>query len=218
MAMGDVYELVHVQRLLGQEVLNTYYYEQRNAVVVVGETVALALADQWYAQHLHSILQIQGPDCVTTGVRVKNLFDLADFGERLSSDPGQWAGGGNTDAAFTAVAFKETLDTRAVGAGAKRIAGVTTDVSLDGVLTNGTFITAANTAAGILGSPVTNGAIIPIDTWYPVVVKRVRSGTPHAYHYRLPAVLAEKILGNIASVAVNLILSSQVSRKIGRGA
>lgn len=218
MAVNDVYEIIVTGTLLGQDVVNTYFYEQQNAVIVIGITIAQALLNEFGGQVWPLITATQGSDYRGKTIRVNNLFDLSDSAENAVADVGSWAGGGNIDSAFTAVAYVLSVVGRSVRQGHKRIGGITEDVSTDGVITSSTYITAANALAAGLAAPITNGAIIPINTWYPCVVKRVRSGTKPDYKYRLPETLAEKVLQLIVDVTPNLILSSQVSRKIGRGA
>lgn len=218
MAVSDVYNLIVRGTLFGQEIINSYFYQQRTPVITIGETIAGALVDQWVSQIMGPVTAVQSADYIVVDVKCDNLFDVADSADGTLSYPGTWGGGGNTDSAFTALGFDLDVVGRAVRRGHKRLAGITEDVSTDGVVTNGTYITAANAAASAMLRPVTNGAFIPIDTWYPIVVKRVRSGTRPDFHYRLPLTLLETVLQDITNVTARLILTSQVSRKIGRGA
>ena len=119
------------------------------------------------------------------------------------------------------VAARFTLpgDNPAVAQGSKRIPGISEAAQVDNVL-----VTAAGAAArwqefaDQLSTPLKSHPAMLSDLWLPVVLKRVREGLPGAYTYRMPTSQAEKVVSHILVAAVNILLTSQISRKIGIGA
>jgi hypothetical protein len=221
MGVGDVYELVDVQDLYGQEVLNTYTYQQTAAVIPVSPTpnVAAVFASQWSDQILPTIAAMQVGDLVHNEIRVRNLFNDDDAYSLLISLPGSRSpASADTGPSFEAVGFAEEPSSGAVKQGAKRIAGIYGGISLDGVITNTTDLPLIDAVADILKLNVTAGTLIPLDSWSPIIVKRVRSGTSPNYEYRLPENSGELVFGFIIEVIFNLLVTTQVSRKVGRGA
>lgn len=218
MALDDVYEIVDVQSLYGQEVLNVYYYQQDILFLPVFPTIAQSLADRFQAEILPSLLACQTGDILHTAIRVRNLFDDSDAYEKPVSAPGTgWAASSSTVPAFTSIGVTLAGDNAAVRDGAKRIAG-TLNTPTDGIITDATLLGALNTLMTELEDWITDGGGVPTDIWKPVVVKRVRSGAPGAYEYRLPENLAETVLSNVVDALYALVMTTQISRKIGVGA
>lgn len=217
MAVGDVYEVVCEQLYGTSTILNVFYYEQIAIVVPgAGFTVAGLLAEQWDEQVGSAIRAMQNVDVVHNEVRCRNLFDASDAG----SFPVSEAGGASEAEGmgpFVAMGWALNGDNPAVKNGAKRIVGVGESWQTDGILTNGAILAALEAVGTALEANVTAGDVIPTDTWAPVIVKRVRSGSPGSYEYRLPASRGETVLSRIASALLNVVLTSQVSRKYGRG-
>lgn len=217
MAVGDVYELVCDQLYGTSTVLNVFYYEQISIVVPAeGFTIAGLLAEQWDEQVGSVIRGSQNVDVIHNEVRCRNLFDASDAGLYAVDEPG---GNNSTDGMgpFVAMSYKLFGANPAVKNGAKRFVGVHEGIQTDGVIDNAEFITYAEDVAEALAANVTAGDVIPSDTWRPVIVKRVRSGTAGAYEYRLPESSGETVLSQIASALLSVVLTSQVSRKFGRG-
>jgi len=217
MAVGDVYELVAAQLYGTSTVLNVFYYEQISIVIPAdGFTIAALLAEQWDEQIGTVIRDLQNVDVVWDEVRCRNLFDSSDAGSYVVSDTGT-ASETEGLGPFVATAFQLFGDNPAVKNGAKRFVGVVESWQVDGILTSSPIITQGELVAEALATNVTAGDVIPSDTWAPVIVKRVRSGTAGAYEYRLPESTGETVLSRIASALLSTFLSSQVSRKYGRG-
>jgi hypothetical protein len=217
MAVGDVYEVVAEQLYGTSTVLNVFYYEQIAIVVPAdGFTIGALLAEQWDEQIGSVIRSVQNVDVVWNEVRCRNLFDASDAGIYPVDEAG---GASDTEGMgpFIAMAFKLNGSNPAVRNGSKRIVGVAESWQTDGILTNGTILTALEAVTDALSTNVTAGDVIPADTWAPTIVQRVRSGTPGAYEYRLPESRGETVLSRIASALLSVVLTSQVSRKYGRG-
>ena len=220
MTVGDVYELVDVQTFLGQEVLNVYFYEQIALLVILdpSETLASVLANQWIAGPLDTIKAGQSGDVTHTAIRVRNLFDESDQAEVLISLPGLFsASSGDSDSAFVALGIKESTNNGSIRPGSKRIAGQPSNVTVDGVITDSTYLTSSLNTANTLSDNIPSDAPIPVDTWQPVVVKRIKETIAGKVKYRLPNVITEKVVGIVVSALFNAVLTSQVSRKVGHG-
>jgi hypothetical protein len=212
MAAGDVYEVVDKYTVIGKQAQNVYFYEQREAFVPSVPTTAQALAEEWIETVLPAVAWCQSPDAVHTEVVVRNLFDDVDAFTAVSGAVGTGGGIADTATSFTAYGLTLKTDNAAVRAGAKRIGGVDETFMTDGVA-SGLIIGRLDLLATALSQPITGGLIISDDIMFPVVVQRIRTGTPGEYVYRLPESTGETVLGTIIDVLVSLIVTSQVSRK-----
>lgn len=213
--INDVFELTHVQSLQGQEVTNVYFYSADEIFVTTYPTWSQLLAENWVTQILPDVLAAQSVACFTTGVRVRDLFDPDDSFEMVVSDAGAVAV--DPLATFDALSFSITGETAAVRKGAKRIAGVPDVWEASGTIIDPDGIAAGTALAEAIGRAVQVGTIIMDDVFFPVLVKRVRSGTPGNYEYRLPENSGETIKTRILNVLFEILTTSQVSRKIGVG-
>lgn len=206
MAFQDVYELVDVQDMAGQEVLNVYFYENNNALN--GGATAADLANAFVEQVLPSIIAIQSDNVTHTEIRVRNLFAPADNHVLAVSEEG--VNGTDTMPTFNAIGYRLVQNNGAIRNGAKRIAGVPEEVSTDGVLTGTTYLEALDTLGEAMASTL---SILLADVFMPVVVGRVLDGG----QYRLPESAEEAVLGAIVEAVFNVLVTSQTSRKIGVG-
>nr|CRY96414.1 hypothetical protein [uncultured prokaryote] len=217
MASGDIYEVTDVQTWGGQQFLNVYFYEQRTAFAPIGITTAQALADEWSDTVLPAILPTQGSDLLHVQTVVRNLFDDTDAGISITGLAGTDAAAeGGSMPAFNAWGLTLNTDNAGIRPGSKRIGGLIEEAQQGGVPT-ASAITALNAAADAIGAPIEGGLIISDDVMFPVVVKRVREGTEGNYTYRLPETSGEAVVGTIIEVLVRLLVTSQVTRKIGVG-
>lgn len=220
MAAGDIYEVSDDQTLFSQQIGNVYFYRQALEFVTTDPTKAQTLAQNWVAQMLDKVRAIQTPDVLHTRIRVRNLYNESDAYELSISLAGNAgvASTGQTTSPFDAYAFAMDGSNAAVRDGQKRIAGVDEGWVLDGALNPATYDgTAFVNAANAMAAPVTVGLIIPDNVFLPVVVKRIREGAPGAYTYRLPESSGEGVWSQIVVGLYKLIITSQVSRKIGVG-
>lgn len=218
MAVGDVYEVVSQQLYGTSTILNVFYYEQIGVVVpLAGQTIATILAEQFDDQVGSVFRNYQTSDVTHVQVLARNLFDDSDAGSFAVAETGG-AGDAETLPPFVAISFALFGDNPAVKNGSKRIVGIAESNVADGLITNSEYVSNMETVAAAFAANITAGEVIPTDTWAPVIVKRVRSGSPGSYEYRLPESIGETVLSRIAGALVNLVLSSQVSRKFGRGA
>ena len=103
-----------------------------------------------------------------------------------------------------------TSDTRP---GSKRFGGVDEAQITDGVVTDAGTITGMNDLADQLADQLVDTTLGLVAWGVPVIVKRILDGDT----YRLPTSLGELVTNTIIGAAASLIVSSQNSRKIGRG-
>lgn len=216
MAVNDIYEVTDVQTLNSQQVLNVYFYEQRAAFVPLAGSTAQALADEWVESVLPAILACQTTDLVHVEVRVRNLFDASDAGIAVAGATGVIIDAAGTLPPFNAFGFQLNTDNAGIRPGSKRLAGVAEFAQNDGVPDAAILVT-LNTAADTMAEPITGGLIIEDDIMFPVVVQRVRTGVPGAYEYRLPETSGEATVGLIIETLVKMLITSQISRKVGVG-
>lgn len=216
MATGDVYEVTHRGTMSNQAVNNVYFYQQRAAFVPSSGTIAQALADAWGEILIPEVLAIASSDYRSDSVDVRNLFDPTDQGQYVDGSLG--SGGTTMDSLPVHDAWGLQLkhDYAGMRPGGKRYAGVPESSQVDGIPTSG-MITALNSFGEALAAPIQGGLIITDNIMFPVVVKRVRTGSPGAYTYRLPENSGELIVGTIIEVLVRLLVTTQNSRKIGVG-
>lgn len=118
---------------------------------------------------------------------------------------------------FSAVSFDLNGDNPAVKNGKKRFAGLNEGQQVDGVITESSTITRLGQLADALETPVTVGTVIQNNVFIHVIVKRIRSGGPGAYTYRLPDNALEATLSAVIVAAFNALITTQISRKIGVG-
>lgn len=206
-SVGDVLQLVDEQVQDSQQVLNVYFY--RLDTPVVGNAAQMLVAS-WVDQVLPDIVDWQASDIVHTSVTAKNLFNEAEEYTELMSVPGDR----DVDVfpPFNAVGFRLIGDNAAVRDGQKRFAGVPEDSAEDGVFDDAGFLAAMTALAVTLATGLPIG--LDIDALMPVIVGRILSGGS----YRLPTNSGEAVLSNIVDALFNIDVTSQTSRKIGRGA
>jgi hypothetical protein len=196
MASGDHYQLNDFQDLLGQQVLNVYFYQstagfgnqaEQLCAVFISTMLPVLVAAQ-SAQLTHTTTQALGQE------------HLDDF---FSQAPGSGSVGTQSDDVqdpFGCYAFRYNRSTREHRNGAKRIGGVPLNVPVSGVI-NGSFIaTFLDPIASAMESDLTDG----VNTFKPVIRSRV--GTPPVNAYF-----------DLSSVQY-VRYSTQNTRKFGRGA
>lgn len=207
-AVGDIYQVVDQQRLQGQKVVNVYFY-RRTAEVLVGNP-AQQVADAFDGQVIPGIVPVQAPALTHESLIVTNLFDPSDTYTKVISEAGTWDGPDDATP-FDAFGFRLVQDNGAVRNGAKRIAGLKENQQSGGVVGGGAVAAALLVAGGAMIAGLDVGIIT--NALLPIIVKRILDGT----EYRLPTNSGEAVFGNIVDALYNVDVTSQVSRKIGRG-
>jgi hypothetical protein len=208
-ANGDLYQVIDRQRLQGQRVDNVYFYK-RNAAVITG-SVAEAVADAFDGQVIPGITPVQAPALVHESIIVTNLYDPPDTFTKAVSHPGTWDGPDDSPP-FDAFGFRLIQDNGAIRNGSKRIAGLKENQQSGGVVGGGAVAAALLVAGAAMVAGIDVGIIS--NALVPIVIKRILDGG----EYRLPTNSGEAVIGNIVDALFNVDVTSQVSRKIGRGA
>lgn len=210
-----MYELSVDANYLGKPVSNVYYYEQRSLIVPIGVTISQVLADRFDAEKLNSILAPLLSNFAARNIRVRNLFNDSDAYEKLISKSGSQTPIASNQSMPTFISFSYDLvgTNPAVKQGRKNFCGVGEGQQDGGIMTNAGLIPFLISAGAAMSSPVTNGSAIPVNTFFPVTVKRVRSGVSGEYEYRLPAFSGETVLSSITFALYRAAISSLVSRK-----
>jgi hypothetical protein len=209
MPNGDLYEVVDKQAFLGQTCLNVYFFLMTAAPL--GNDHAADVVDGFVANLLPVVAAVQSPEVTHTSVRARNLFLDSDAHESLISVAGEGTSG-DTLGTFEAFPFKLVGDNAAVRPGSKRVTGVAEFVTTDGVVTNSTTLTELVAIAAIYAAGIHFG-LLDAGTLVPVIVKRILDGGT----YRLPANDSEAVISNVVDALSSALVTSQVSRKVGRG-
>lgn len=206
MPLNKVYQLIHRQTFVGQEIINVYFYNHNSGAGGAG-ILAAAFADDL----LPAINDIQCSVIRNVELNVFNLDDLSDFANLALADGGTNAG--ESLPPTDAVGFTFKLNTRAVRPGSKRICGVPEAAQNAGSITNEAYLAQIEVLRLALADDVTGVA----DSYSPVVLKRVKTAIPGTspveYTYRLPATDAQLVMAGITSVLTTPFVTSQVSRK-----
>jgi len=218
MALGDLYQVRVGGEFAGQDWECVFYYEQRLTFVNTDPTTAQIVAERFQVQVLPSLRSLMNAEVLIDRIQAKNLFNDADAFTQIVGETGDGGLGNSYLATFNAYGFELAGDTEATRRGAKRVPGVIEEVINDGVVTDVGFIANMQDFADACTLWLSVGTVIFTDTFAPVIVKRVRSGSPGAYLYRLPENVLEKVTNTIIDVLIDLVITSQVSRKIGVGA
>lgn len=208
MAGNDVFQIIDQQTFQGQKVLNVYFY-QAGAGVGSGYD-AEDVYTAWAADVLPSIRAAQTAAITHSACIVQNLFDVSDKFVITTSLAGTRSNL-NMTPAFLSVMFALSQANGAIRNGRKAIAGLDTNDITNGVITGAAAITALGNLATAFETVIGLGSDLGLT---PVVVKRILSGGV----YRLPATLAEAVIGKVVDAVWNNIVSHQDSRQIGKGA
>lgn len=206
-SIGDVYEIVDTSSMMGQKVINVYFY--RLMATPVGFVGAQDVAQAYVDQMLPDVIAVQASDVLHQSVKARNLFDETDASELLISEAGEF--GTDSLGTFNAFPFRLVGDNAAVRAGAKRIAGIDGTGQTDGVVDAPLLLTALNALATKMGEILTFG--IGTSLIEPVIVGRI----PDGGGYRLPTNVGEAVISLVIDVLFDTLITSQVSRKVGRG-
>lgn len=215
MAIGDVYELTHVQRddTSQEQVMNKYFYRALTADATAADLIEGVQQPDGIVE---SVNALQSTRINNVLLRAINLFNLGDFLEEALA--GEGVHGGEMLPLFAAISFTFKVDTRAVRPGGKRIAGISEEMSVGGQLTATGVPALLLQAADAFSSDISLGGVA---TFRPIVVKRVDyvvdPGEPtERAGKRLPANIGELVFGNVTTVLHNTNVRHQTTRGNGR--
>lgn len=194
MAPGDIYQILDKQTLLGQEVLNVYYYKSDGGSGLQAEDLGDAFIDQM----LPDIVAMQSNELVHTEIQVNCVTNLDDFHIHplVTGNIGEFTQSVNDP--FGAYGFELIRSTRATRNGSKRIGGVPDTVVTDGVISSGA-ITLADTLATTMGGNLIAGGA----DFTPQIRHKKRTDTEFTYFD--------------AAGAIYKRYTTQNTRKFGRG-
>lgn len=214
MALGDIYEVKHVVRDFDQKHLENVYFYRHDADPAGGpySTQAERLANDWNTDVLTPMLpQIPG-GITTTQIIVRNLFDPADQYTLALNRGGTYSMAATEHMpSFTSGIVTMSTSNGLVRKGRKMLFGLAENMQKDGLFTPAGLVSIAIRAALTLVS--VSNLLGGAKAFNPVVVKRIRSGTPGNYTYRLPASQIEAVFGYVQSAVASAILTTQVTRK-----
>lgn len=224
--LNDVFEVTLSSVYLGQPCSNVFHYVWDIDFTTIpasdknpAREIALGFKRVFFDTP-PGLPQISTLDVLFTGISARNLFDDADRYELSISIPGTSGGGtspgaGESLPAFTAQSF--TLETDRAIKGKKRFPGFGETQQVDGFAIPGVATDAAWTAMQTkLAQRLPLSPLFLSNLAAPVIVKRVRSGAPGAYQYRMPSAQSEAVYGRVVRALFDILLTTQVSRKVQR--
>lgn len=221
MALGDIYAVSVFQSLNSQRVINVFYYRQFVPFDPIGTgTRAAALG----VSFRNNVI----PDwrsCAITAlsfdrVEVENLFDDTDVWSDILAQTGMRTPPPGTPTEFlpTFMSLGVTLDGQGkhVRDGKKRFAGLWEGDNINGFAGTG-VVAAYQPLIARLSQNRDYGGVLLTDGFEPIVVQRVKEMVADQQKYRLPRTRAEAVFKVITEAALSVILTTQNSRKIGKG-
>ena len=221
MALGDVYQLVVNQSLQSQKVVNVFYYEQSTPFVNnSGTTNAGVLGISFRANVIPTWRSYAVTQLAFESIEVENLFDDTDTWVDILALNGQRAApSGSTPEilpAFTSLGI--TLDGagKQVRDGKKRLAGLWEGDSVSGFAATG-LVAACQPLLTRFAEGRDYGSPTLAEGFRPIVVSRVQEVINGQRKYRLPRTRAELVFKAVTEAALSLILTTQNTRKLGRG-
>lgn len=200
------------QSLASQKCVNVWFFRGSNALTPFPPLASVGLAFQ--SSYLPFINNVQSIDVLNQYLTV-SLFNLTgeQFILPLTGGGARGTSPADTLPSFCAVGYTFGAETNITRPGGKRIAGLLESDQTDGMLALGGFTSTCQNLADKMNDPLT----VLGETLWPVIVKRVRSGSSPNYEYRLPNNLAESNYNDILICDLNPSVRSQVSRRLGSG-
>lgn len=164
MAVGDISRLTINQSLLGQQVLNVFWY--RLSQLGTGGNDAAELIDTFATDVWGDVVAIQNGQVETTLYEAVNFNDLTDFASLTSNATGSRTG--DVLPVFTSWTFQLKRAALTLRNGRKAVAGVSESDQADGQPTAGIQGLLNDAAASMAADLVSaDGAL-----WEPVIVRK----------------------------------------------
>lgn len=224
--IGDVLQFVVYGKINGQVWQNVAHYMIEELSIPLNEGEFPDLVEdyvEWYLLGPFASLSTVTPDSMTwDGVKGENLFNETELGE-IAFAPGT-EGTNPTDALaqFAAYSFTNPSGRRRMNPGARRVPGVMeVGVGQYGALVP-SYITNLTATAASYSQDITlefRGGLGEM-TIRPVIVKRVKEPDPDRpgkFKYRLPQNTAERVTYRANNWSIEPFITTQNSRKTGRG-
>jgi len=197
MAVNDLWSVRVTQVQDGQDCLNQYFYRELSTPSSTPAWLALAVA--FNGTVIPSLQLVQSTDLGYTNVDFFNLDDPTEFGTATTTAVGLVAS--EALPPFVAWSFRLNRITRAVRNGYKRIPGVPESFQANGTATTAAIVLLTNSAAILAGTLTESGGS---GVWKPQVVRRLPGPPPTHTPFDF-------------GLCQYLAITSQVSRKVGRG-
>lgn len=202
-----VYEIKDYQIYAGQQVLNIYNYYQVETVTPASASAVATVFDQ---DILSEVVKIQNTAVAHTLIEVTQLGSLSNFGTRTpTNDQGTLPGGTENVAPFIAARLDLLRTTKETRRGYKRIVGQKEE-NMVGAYWSSAYIALLETLANVLSLqlPVTAESVV-LEPCIVGIRKDVNGN-------QLP--VAQWVYNQVADVQAQPVITTQNSRKLGRGA
>lgn len=213
MALGDIYQVTFKQSYKGlQDCLNVYYYR----LFAGYSNSADLLLNEFSAIVADTLKLAQSDDISQVSLEAKNLFNLADTANLAYPPTRKGTRAGSSEPPFVQVAVQYLRTTATMRHGWKRYVGIPESDVEDGQIVTSALVFWQNVA---VAGQTTLTATGTVDTIFePVVVKRIKYTTSEGKTaYRLPEYMGEANYFHVDQYVLKTYVSSQVSRKVGRG-
>lgn len=200
---GDIVEIVDRQTTNPDLALNVYHYRVESGILTISPAT---IAQFWWNDCKTVIKNLQTNDLLHIRVTCKNLENPADYGEYLipvGEQPGTNSSG-DTQARQAAIGITFRGETVLTRPGGKRIAGIPEAASADWGSLVPSFITAAVDYGDHMIAQL--NSLTPAFVLVPVIVGFPNDDRP------------ARVENDINGYVINPYITSQNTRKIGRGA
>lgn len=210
MATGDFYKVNTYSTFAGQQCQNEFWYLQGT-----GTGNAAELAEAFLDVVLATIRIIQSSVVFYNLIKVYNWNNDADFVELDLTG----TNGLNTNTAhppFCALAFSTPRKLSSMRAGQKRFAGALETYDVNGTINNAPYLAQMDDVATVMSDDLIGGTTST--PWGMVIVKRVLTTVGSKQYYKVPKPIGAGQWYPADSWSKSVEVTSQVSRKVGRGA
>lgn len=221
MALGDVWQLVLVHDYLNQQCRSVWHFLQ--GFTGDGVPAANNLAEAFLDTLMPAVGQgLRGSFIMNTvfyrSLEITNLFNPGVFVDYTQGLPQQGgAGAAEGMPPFVAYNIRSSRERRDIRRGFKRLVGVPETYGQNGAVQSSVVDLVKTQIADKLSGAWTDSAT-PEQEWYLVVVKRIEYLTDEGKRaYRLPNAPEEAEYFRPAEWEIRPVLTTQNSRKIGRG-
>lgn len=215
-AVGDVFEVkLKFRDVDNKEFENVFFYRYAVLVGLGNPSAQETLANVFNSLMVTAMLPTTPFQITYHTVAVRNLFNGADAfdlpilraGTRTVSGPD-----GNLMPSFNAAKVVLATDNGLVKKGRKMLAGLLEVDQASGIIQAVPYALWA-TRVAMMVIDLVDSVLGGQKSFWPIVVKRVRTGTPKNYVYRLPENNTELIYGSITNAIMSAVVTTQNSRK-----
>jgi len=203
--VGQIIQFTDVQTLLGQAVLNVYFYKVISKEILVDYN---DLQGAFKVQVMDVIREMQADSLQHTRLGLKNLSNGIDIHEEPYALNGLVAG--DPMPSTNVASFRLVRTSALTRHGSKRIGGLTDTMASGNTLDAGTLLLANDIAAALAAPIAATGTVDHDFELAPVIVGRFPEGDPNAGELDLSKI-------NPVASAQYIRLSTQTTRRAGRG-